>query len=724
MKSTRKASTPSPPPFSDRLRKVAGGVKKKGVVVEPGVLTDRLLRVVQGKGYTPMGEHELRKAVGLAAHDAAKLQEALMALEQAGRIAFVKGGRVAMVSDADLLVGRLRISRRGDGLLVPDDPSIGALEIPSDRTSTAMNGDRVQVRREVSFGGREPRGTVIKVLERSRASIVGTVQKAQHVFYVVPDDPRIQQDVLVSPHPKTKVGEKVVAEITEWKSRHVSPVGRVIEWLGSPQKRGVDMLSVLRQYALPERFPSQVLAEAKKIGDRVLPTDLRGRKDCRGHLVVTIDPDDAKDFDDAICVQVTPEGWRLWVHIADVSHYVREGSALDIEARRRANSTYLVDRVIPMLPEALSNELCSLKPDVDRLTKCAEFHLSKDGRVLQADFYSAVICSRHRLTYAEAMRLLGQKASSPHTEMLHEAAKLARVLRQARMARGSLDLDMPETKIRLDEEGKVLRVEKVVHDESHQLIEELMLLANEAAAARLRRDNRAALYRIHELPDPEKLQELRLEIKAVGISCGDLTQRKELSRLLIKLKEHPCGPALRIAVLRSLKRARYSPKPVGHFGLAKEDYAHFTSPIRRYADLVVHRALLGEKGERPDSRGLEQLADHISATERNSADAEQDSKSLKLMAYLQEQIASKKPDGYEGLITDIRNFGFFVEIEALGLSGLVPLSLLTDDIYQFDHSRAALRGRRHKRTFRLGERVKVIVARVDPFKKRVDFALG
>jgi len=439
--------------------------------------------------------------------------------------------------------------------------------------------------------------------------------------------------------------------------------------------------------------------------------------------VITIDPDDAKDFDDAICLERTEQGaWRLWVHIADVSHYVKPGTVLDTEARKRGNSTYLVDRVIPMLPEALSNELCSLKPGVDRLTKCVEFLLSDAGKIIEMRFYSAVIHSQRRFSYQEAFAVLQRKPEGPIEEMLHQAHHLAQRIRRERFRAGSLELDFPEMKIRLDEMGRVARIDRIENDVSHQLIEEYMLLANEAVATRLMAMKRPAVYRIHEAPDPRRLQEYREEVLGHRVPCGNLSHRVEVQRLLQRLGQLPIGPALKIGFLKSLMRARYAVEPMGHFGLAKAKYTHFTSPIRRYADLVVHRALFEKT---PGTLGsLKEVAEHLSVTERNSADAERDSKDVKMQAFLKAQIASGNPESYPALVTDVRNFGFFVDVPGLAMSGLVPLSTLEDDFYVFDSERSQLVGRRTRRVIRLGDRPTVQVAKVDSFKKQVDFRLA
>jgi ribonuclease R len=516
-----------------------------------------------------------------------------------------------------------------------------------------------------------------------------------------------------------------VVELREWESRNSNPEGEIIEVLGSPDEEGVDMLSVLRQYNLPLHFPKKALAEARSIGSVVDARDLAGRTDCRSHQVVTIDPDDAKDFDDAICLQpASNQQWKLWVHIADVSNYVKPGTALDDEARKRGNSTYLVDRVIPMLPEALSNELCSLKPNVDRLTKCVEFLLSADGQVLKANFYPAVIRSQQRFTYREVLAVLQRAPVGPIEQMLHDANQMAQRIRRARMKAGSLELDFPESKIRLDEHGKVTHIEKVENDISHQLIEEYMLLANEAVAGKLMALNRPAVYRIHEPPDEKRLREYREDVLGYQIACGNLSNRLEVQKLLQKLSTLPIGQALKIGFLKSLMRARYSVEPLGHYGLAKKKYTHFTSPIRRYADLLVHRALFQKPGQPISTQSLKEVTEHISDTERNSADAERDSKDVKLFAFLTAQLESKEPQRYPGLVTDVRNFGFFVDVPGLGMSGLVPLSTLADDFFQYDSNRSQLVGRRTRRVIKLGDQVEVQVAKVDRFKKQVDFRLS
>ena len=703
-----------------------------GRAIKTKTMKDQIIRLLEEKDYVPLSAENLQRHLRVTPEQEPEFQRTLRKLERDGEIVQIKGARYALASDADLIPGRIRMNRSGRGFLQPDDPNIKEISIAESATGTALHEDRVLVRRDSrrkNFrDGDQENGTVVRILERKRTQIVGTLAQSKQFLYVIPDDPRIPHDVYVTT-PRdvgrpARVGDKVVVELREWESRHSNPEGEIIEVLGAPDEEGVDMLSVLRQYNLPLHFPKNVLAEAHAVGSIVHEKDFAGRLDCRAHNVITIDPDDAKDFDDAICLEkISAEQWRLWVHIADVSHYVKPGTALDEEARKRGNSTYLVDRVIPMLPEALSNELCSLKPNVDRLTKCVEFLVSADGRVLNTKFHAAVIHSQRRFSYQQVLAILQRApADDPIEQMLHSAHQLAQKIRKHRFKNGSLDLDFPETKIRLDENGKILRIEKNENDVSHQLIEEYMLLANEAVATRLMSLRTPAIYRVHEEPDARRLQEYRQEVMAHNVQCGNLGQPAEVQKLLAKLGTLPIGPALKIGFLKSLMRACYSVEPLGHYGLAKKKYTHFTSPIRRYADLVVHRALFDTILAKASA--LKEIAEHISVTERNSADAERDSKDVKLFAFLKAQLESGEPIKYPALVTDVRNFGFFVDVPGLAMSGLVPLSTIEDDFYVFDDRRRNLVGRRTRRVIKLGDKLMVQVAKVDSFKKQVDFCLA
>ncbi len=699
-------------------------------------LENRLLRLLGRKHYVPVGADDITKKLGLGEAQAKEVRRELRGLVRSGRVVRLPDKRFALPADEDLVAGRILMNRRGGGRVVTTDASQPAIDISPNAAGTAMHNDRVLVlvdsaapsaRRRGQRPSAGPGGKVVEVLERARTQVVGTLEKSRQLWYVVPSDPRITHDIYLpkfgqATKARARRGDRVVVEITEWPSRHNAPEGKLVEVIGSPGAPGVDVESVIRQYELPTRFPAKVQAEAKRLGAKVTATDCRGRRDCRKHRVVTIDPVDARDFDDAISLErIEGRRWRLWVHIADVSHYVTPGSALDREARRRGNSTYLIDRVIPMLPEALSNELCSLKPGVDRLARSVEFVLTESGRVEQVKFHSTVICSKRRYAYEEAMAVLERKPSDDIERMLHDAHRLAQKLRQARFRAGALDLDMPEHKVMLDAKGRVSEVRRVENDVSHQLIEEFMLLANEAVAREIKRRRAGAIHRVHEKPDFEKLDNLRAQAALMGLRAGNLTDQKQAGKFLASLKGHPLADVFRIGYLRCMKRACYSTEPIGHYGLAKEDYVHFTSPIRRYADLIVHRVVY--QRARLDATALATAADHISLTERNSGDAELDSKLIKLLGYLQRQLDRRKPETYTAMVTEVRSMGAMVDITELGLKGLVKRLSLSDDHYRFVPERGRLVGRQRGNEIAPGDQLKVQVEGIDLHKKQADFCV-
>ena len=551
----------------------------------------------------------------------------------------------------------------------------------------------------------------------------------------MPDDPRLVHDVYVQVPPRAKLpktptrDDKVVVRLEAWESRHVNPEGEIIEVLGAATAPGIDMLSIVRKYDLPTAFPKSALDEANRIPQSVEQKLIQGREDLRDQFIVTIDPDDARDFDDAINVEKIDHtgGWRLGVHIADVSAYVTPESALDREARRRGNSVYLPDRVIPMLPERLSNGVCSLNPGVDRLTHSVFIEFDKHGRAKNARFAKSEIRSAKRLTYKEAYAILQAKPNGELSRRLHTAWELASLLRRKRFEQGSLDLDFPEVKVHLDADGKATRLERVENDQSHQLIEEFMLAANEAVARELRHRSIATIYRVHEDPDPEKLGEYREFILSFGYKVGDLSHRKEVQRFLASIKGKPEEQALKIGLLKSLKRARYAAQPLGHYGLAKANYLHFTSPIRRYADLVVHRTLAERnlpRRSKIDIGQIESLANHISDTERNAAEAEIESVRLKKLQFFEQQLKERNPEVFRAAIMDVRNYGLVVELPDALVTGVVHVSTLSDDFYRFDAAHRRLVGRRTNRRFSVGDEIRVFVARVDTFKRQIDFAIA
>src|SRR6058998_1990422 len=564
-------------------------------------IREQVLALLARKDYRPLDKTDIARELRLAASERVVLRKTLRQLERAGEIARIRKNRYVLPAEADLVAGKLSIHQVGYGFLTPETAGGSDVFIAAENIGTAMHGDRVVARisRDTPAdrikGRRE--GRIIRILERAHDTIVGTLQRSRNFYYVVPDDPRFVHDIYVHPErdqqPGTSanVGDKVVVRLEPWESRHVNPEGEIIEVLGPASAPGIDMLSIIRKYHLPAEFPKDVLDQAERISERINARQLEGREDLRKDFIVTIDPDDARDFDDAIQVEKTNSGWRLGVHIADVAAYVEPGSALDREARGRGNSVYLPDRVIPMLPERLSNGVCSLNPGVDRLTHSVFIHFDKNGAAKSARFAPSVIRSAHRLTYKQAYAILKSAPPDRLGERLHAAWELASLLRQRRFDHGSLDLDFPEVKVWLDNNGYPVKLERVENDESHQLIEECMLAANEAVARELKKRAIPTIYRIHENPDPDKLAEYREFALSFNYNVGDLAHRAEVQRLLAAIRGKPEEQALKIGLLKSLKRARYFPQPLGHYGLAKTNYLHFTSPIRRYADLVVHRAL-------------------------------------------------------------------------------------------------------------------------------------
>src|SRR6058998_3346699 len=604
-------------------------------------IREQVLALLARKDYRPLNKVDIARRLGFGGSERVALRKTLRELEHAGEIARIRKNRYVLPAEADLVAGKLSIHPAGYGFLSPEKSGDPDIFIAAENIGTAMHGDRVVARisRDAPHdrikGRRE--GRIIRILERAHDTIVGTLQRSRNFYYVVPDDPRFVHDIYVRPErdqqqgTSANVGDKVVVRLDDWHSRHVNPEGEIIEVLGPASAPGVDVLSVIRKYHLPTEFPSDVLEQAERIPESVDAQQIARREDLRNQFIVTIDPDDARDFDDAIHVEkLANGGWQLGVHIADVATYVEPGSALDREARRRGNSVYLPDRVIPMLPERLSNGVCSLNPGVDRLTHSVFIHFDKNGVVKSARFARSVIRSAHRLTYKQAYAILKSPARDQLGEQLHLAWELAALLRRKRFQHGSLDLDFPEVKVWVDKQGNPVRLERVENDESHQLIEEFMLAANEAVARELKNRAVPTIYRVHENPEPEKLAEYREFVLSFDYKVGDLTHRAELQRLLLSINGKPEEQALKIALLKSLKRARYAPQPLGHYGLAKTNYLHFTSPIRRYADLVVHRALgrigapsaAGRPAVRPyhpDMSQIASIAEHISATERNAA---------------------------------------------------------------------------------------------------------
>lgn len=678
---------------------------------------------------------ELANKLRLNPAQRGRLKGLLELWEHEGQIVRIKRDRFILPEEAGLVTGTVEFQPKGTAYVIPLQGTGPDVFVAAENTGTALHGDMV-VARLLTGPGRgqcgRPEGRIVRVLERRRTRIVGVLQRTEKFYHVIPDDPRLPRNIYV-PAPEAKLnarpGDKVVARLEAWESRHVSPEGSVVEVLGRSGEPQIELLALMKQYHLPEAFAREVEAEAARVAGceplKEFEREKNIRRDCREDFVFTIDPEDAKDFDDAISIRPAAKGWRVAVHIADVAHYVRPGSALDEEAAARGNSVYLPGRVVPMLPEALSNGLCSLRPGEERLAFSVFAEVSGEGRVKGVRFGRSIIRSARRLTYAEALDYLKHaKKGGVVGDAVRVAWDVARILRERRMEAGSLDLDMPECKVLVDEGWRPEAIVRVENDISHQLIEEFMLLANEAVGRFLRVRKQAVIYRVHEAPDPERLEEFRQQALALGVKCGDVSQRAELQRVLASVKGQEIEHAVKMALLRSLARARYSAEPLGHYGLAKRNYLHFTSPIRRYADLVAHRALarqLGLESKGPDSRLLEGVAKHLSGTERNATEAERDAVKRLKLEFFRRQIEEKRGEAFPARILEVRNFGFFVELPEQMTSGFVHLSALEDDFYEFHPSRGELIGRRTRARYRAGMSLSVMVSRVDVYKQQIDF---
>lgn len=742
-------------------------------------LSERLLALLRGNSQRPFSASAIAGQLDLRKNQRRDLTRELQRLVSSGRIQRTRDGlfRATSAPKGAELTGHIRFRTGGSAFVIPDEvhenqPEQPSIQIAPAATNVALHGDHVAVRilpkGRTRYAG-ETAGEVIRVLDRARDTIVGNLRKSGRNWIVVPDDPRYAQDIIVQDPARSKTkpasspGDKVVVRLDEWRRRNDPLTGTITARLGRTHEPRAELLGIFEKYGLDPNFPAAVESEVAQLPDKVMPREIVGRLDYRQVPTFTIDPDDAKDFDDALSVEDLGNGEiRVGIHIADVSAYVKPNTALDKEARRRGNSTYLVGTVIPMLPEKLSNGLCSLVEAENRLTKAVFLTFSKNGRIRDKSFANTVICSRKRLTYKQAYALLftddlakvralplppkhqtgstGRALSSLSDSELSDLQtwvrqlwQIAAGLRRSRMDHGSLDLDMPETKIYVDEKGYADRLERVEHDESHQLIEEFMLAANEAVAHLTRVHRLPSLYRVHDEPDEEKLNELRELLATHGIKVGNLSVRDEVVKLLKVLDDHPQGYLLRTQLLRSLRKACYRSSPDGHYGLNKRDYTHFTSPIRRYSDLVVHRVFdtylvkhagypaHQAKGKGYNAAGVETLGEHLSLTETNSQEAERDSVKVKLLEFFERELEKKPRTKFAAIITDVRPNGFFVELTESMTFGFVSVSSLRGDHYYAAQDGSALIGRKSKRQFKLSERLDVVVDKVDRFKRQIDF---
>jgi ribonuclease R len=675
---------------------------------------------------------ELAQAMKVSRREYPSFRRCVKKLIDEGRLVRLKRGRIGPADQMDIAVGTISVNRSGRGFLEIE----GATEdimILDTGLLTALDGDRVMVRLVGVRFGRQA-GVVIKVLERSGRNIVGILHKQNGLIFVRPDNPRIHRDIYVSPADslKAKDGEKVVVKLTAWDDPHTNPCGKVTERIGHPNAPGVDMLTIIKSYNLPESFSAEIMNQAEKAAGVDTTEEQQRRLDLTGECIYTIDPFDAKDHDDAISISETQRGYRLGVHIADVSFYVPEGSALDIEAFERGNSVYLPGMVIPMLPEVLSNDVCSLRPNRRRLANSVIINFDRKGKVLGWRVMDTVIRSHAKLSYEEVQEFFNSQTVTPRIKRVADSLLLARelatVLTKRRAIDGSLDFDLPEAKIILNEQGEVLELGNRVRLESHRLVEEFMLAANQAVALEIFRKGQPLLYRVHDKPAIEKLNTFSDMMKRLGHSFPVSKDIKpiQFARFLERVKDLPEGDFIHELLLRAMQKAVYQRENIGHFGLAFTHYAHFTSPIRRYPDLLVHRLLRKlKKGKYPaaSARRIQAVIDHVgghcSETERVAVTAEREAVRTKQVTFMTRHLG----DEFEGVISGTMSYGFFVRLKNMGVEGLVRFSTIDDDYYHYDEKQSMIIGRRTGRTFRMGHAVKVGVAKVNQERKEIDLYL-
>ncbi|MFY9218606.1 MAG: ribonuclease R [Tepidanaerobacteraceae bacterium] len=700
------------------------------------VFAEHLLDFMREKAYKPMTEGELISALNIDPKETDLLLKTLNYLEKQGLVVKNRRGKYGVPEKMNLIVGKLEGHPGGYAFLLPDDPEIDDIYISREDMNGAMHGDRVLVRPKIAAkANSKVEGEVIRILQRALKTVVGTVERGKHFSFVVPDDKRIFYDLYV-PKDKTigaKNGQKVVAKITEWPEKRRNPSGEIVEILGYPDEPGVDVLSIIKKYELPLDFPEKVKRQVQQIPDEVLREDLVGREDFRHLKTITIDNEDAKDLDDAVSIEKTSDGYRLGVHIADVSYYVEEKSPLDVEALKRGCSVYLVDRVIPMLPPKLSNGICSLNPRADRLTMSVIIDFDSEANIKGYKITPGVIKTCERMTYTQVNKILEEEDKETIerfdylVEDLHWMKELAEKLSHKRFARGSLDFELDEAKVILDENGHPVDVVKEERRISSSIIEEFMIVANEVVAEHIFWLKIPLVYRIHENPDEEKINSLKEFLYNFGYTLKG-TQNlkpKSLQQILEQVKGKPEQRLINTMLLRSLRQARYSGVNFGHFGLASLYYTHFTAPIRRYPDLVVHRILrkqlqndIDQKQEKKLVKIVERVAKLSSERERIAEEAERESVDLKIAEYM----ASRIGETYEAIVSGVTSFGIFVELDNT-IEGLVHVSHMEDDYYHFNEKTMALIGERTGKTFRIGDVVQVKVYNVNIAERHIDFVL-
>lgn len=702
---------------------------------------EKVIKLICGRKYSPMNASQLAEYFKIDESEYHQFCTLLSELELKGEIVQIKKKQYANPRKANLLVGVLECNQRGFGFVIPVKEGISTdIYVDEEDMGGAMHGDIVVVRlpsplikRKAKGKRKKTSGEIVNVLRRANETVVGTFKRSKHLNYVAPDNPALFRDIYVSKEDTkdAKHGDKVIVKIDQWPTRHLNAEGIITEVLGKDGEPAVDIQSIIHQFKLPSKFNEDILNETKNLPQFINSGELDTRLDLRKELIITIDPEDAKDFDDAVSLKKDNDGnWILGVYVADVSYYVKQDSAIDKEARRRGTSVYLPGTVIPMLPEVLSNEICSLKEGEDRLTKGVFFKYSPDGRLLHSDIRNSVINVKKRLTYHEVANILlgsDEKDANPITNTLFEMSELAKLLYKKRIEGGAIELNLPEINIRLDEDGKISCIEKVKRDVSHMIIEEFMIAANQIVATFMHQNDLPSVNRIHPEPDEDEMYdfaEFILNCKKKSINPFD---KKRLQAFLDEISDHPESYMINLMLLKSLKKAEYSATESSHFALGLEHYTHFTSPIRRYPDLIVHRLLdlffEGQlKSEKVKSQWNEKIAGwakHCSLTEKRAEEAEREIIKLKLLRHLEEH-ADKVMNG---IITGVQEYGLFVQIDEYLLDGLVHIRTLTDDFYRLDRKRTSLIGTRRGKVYSFGDVVKVRITNIDLLKREVDFII-
>ncbi|MTI56310.1 ribonuclease R [Geosporobacter ferrireducens] len=699
---------------------------------------EKILEFMREKAYSPMLESELALALNIQQSEIGEFYSILDEMEKVGQIIKTKKNRYAAPERMNLAVGKLQQHGKGFGFVLSELQGYPDVFIPASDINGAMHNDRVIARiTKKSNDGKKSEGEIIRIISRANNEIVGTFESSKNFGFVVPDDARINMDIYIpkSEFNGAKDGYKVVAQLTRWPEPRRNPEGKVIEVLGHKDDVGTDIVSIIRKYKLPEEFPKKVEDEAAAIPEIVPEEEIARRRDLRNDRIVTIDGADAKDLDDAVSVKKLPNGnYMLGVHIADVTHYVKEGKPLDKEALKRATSVYLVDRVIPMLPRKLSNGVCSLNPKVDRLTLSVSMEIDHRGNVVNHEVFESVIKTAERMTYTDVSDILekdDQELKKRYDYLLDDfylMEELSKMLRKRRDSRGSIDFDFDESKIILDESGKPIEIKKAERRIANRIIEEFMLICNETVAEHYYWSNTPFVYRIHEDPDSEKIEAFNKFIHNFGYhlkGLGHEVHPKALQDLLHNVEGKKEERIINTLMLRSLKQAKYSPENAGHFGLAAQYYCHFTSPIRRYPDLQIHRiikeTLQGKlTGKRIDKlkKIVQNAADQSSERERVAVEAERETDDLKKAEYMTYHLEEE----FEGIISSVVSFGMFVELDNT-IEGLVRISSLVDDYYIYDQENLLFRGERTKKTYRIGDEVRVKVIKADVSQKEIDFML-